>query len=568
MKRRVFTGAFPCVSFLLAILPTAAGATTFYVDPQNGSPAGDGSRSNPWKTLQQVIEDGLIEGKQCQSLPWTADCTMVVKNPGAPIKAGDTIRLLDGYHGEITLQDAYMDEPVTVEAEPGHTPRIKNLRCLGAGNWIFRGLSISPSHVDPYSPVSTLVMLENHNFRGPCRQVTVENCTIYSVWDTSGWSADDWNQLACSGIQVQGPDCQVINNYLRNVDFGISVSGPRARVVGNTVENFSGDGLRGIGDFGLFERNLVMNCYDVNANHDDGFQSWSTGPGGVGTGEVHGVVLRANTIINYTDPNQPHRGTLQGIGCFDGFYVDWVVENNVIITDHWHGITFLGARNVRVVNNTVVDINEVKPGPTWIRIGPHKDGTPSEGCLVRNNITMSLQVDNTVTEDHNLVIDFDWARSYFVDYAGYDLHLTADSPAIDAGSSLEAPPEDHDGVPRPQGAAVDMGAYEWTENPPSDGGTPDGGATDGDALDGGGTGDEGADAGSPDGGQVDDAGHDGGTPGDEPQADAGADGGGQQGGEDTPVKGSGCGCAHQRSSGCALALLVLAGLLTRRRSSG
>ena len=66
---------------------------------------------------------------------------------------------------------------------------------------------------------------------------------------------------------------------------------------------------------------------------------------------------------NYEDPNQPFRGTLQGLGCFDGFYIDWVIENNLVVTDHWHGISLCGAVNCRIVNNTVVDANDVSPGP-------------------------------------------------------------------------------------------------------------------------------------------------------------------------------------------------------------
>ena len=147
------------------------------------------------------------------------------------------------------------------------------------------------------------------------------------------------------------------------MNFGISVTGASNVVERNVIENFSGDGLRGLGDYGVFEFNTVKNCYDVNANHDDGFQSWSVGPGGVGTGVVRGIVLRGNRILNYEDPNQPHRGTLQGIGCFDGFFEDWIIENNEILTDHWHGITLSGARNCRIVNNTVVDLNTTSPGP-------------------------------------------------------------------------------------------------------------------------------------------------------------------------------------------------------------
>ena len=76
---------------------------------------------------------------------------------------------------------------------------------------------------------------------------------------------------------------------MRNVRFGISVGGASARIQNNLVDGFSADGLRGLGDDGLFEYNRVQNNLiqdPPDANHDDGFQSWSVGPGGVGTGEV------------------------------------------------------------------------------------------------------------------------------------------------------------------------------------------------------------------------------------------------------------------------------------------
>ncbi len=442
----------------------------FYLDPVNGKIDGDGSIVNPLPSLQEVIEKKLISGYQCETLPYKPDCNKVLKNPDAPIKGGDRLLLMNGYHGSITIQDLYQNDPVIVEAAPGHKPRIKNIRCLGASKWVLRGLYISPSFAEPYEKVSTLVVFENHNFRGPCTDSVIEGSEIFSVKDTSQWTQDDWNNLSCSGISVQADNCEVKNNYLKNVNFGISVSGKNAKVIGNTVENFAGDGLRGLGDYGLFEDNLVMNCYAVNQNHDDGFQSWSVGTDGqVGTGEVKGVILRGNMIINYTDPNQPFRGTLQGIGCFDGFYTDWVVENNVIITDHWHGISFYGAKNVRIINNTVVDINTESPGPPWIRINPHKDGRPSEGCIVRNNITTSLQVGSETISDHNLKIDSVWAEKYFVNYAGFDLHLTPDSPAIDSGESEFAPLYDKDKVKRPQGNAVDLGAYEYVPPQPDAG---------------------------------------------------------------------------------------------------
>ena len=198
------------------------------------------------------------------------------------------------------------------------------------------------------------------------------------------------------------------------------------------MDGFCGDGLRGLGDDEVFEYNLVKNARDVNADHRDGFQSWSVGTGGVGTGVVRNITLRGNVIIGH-EPGVRFAGTLQGIGCFDGTYEGWVVENNVVLTDHWHGISFYGARNLRIANNTVLDLNAIDPGPPWIMVTAHKDGTPSRDTLVRNNLTTDLRVSgDNVLADGNLLLPADPA-GFFVDLAHLDVRLAAGSPAIDRG---------------------------------------------------------------------------------------------------------------------------------------
>jgi MYXO-CTERM domain-containing protein len=537
----------------------AARAADFYVDPAAGAPTNDGSAGAPWSTLERVIADGKF---------------------GTAIQAGDTVWLRSGYHGPAVLRNGTYAPPITIAAAAGATPQLQRVSFQQTQGWVLAGVEISPSFAAAYA-AGTMVSVD-----GNSSDVEVRGCRIFSVADASGWTADQWINTASSGVDVSGDRVAIRNCLVRNVRFGISVTGADALIEGNQVVNFSADGLRGLGDYGTFQYNEVKNIYvdstDGDDNHDDGFQSWSVGPGGVGTGEVVGVVLRGNLFISTADPGLPFRTSMQGIGCFDGFFTDWIVENNVVITDHWHGISFYGMRGGRIVNNTVIDVNTVSPGPPWIMVTAHKDGTPSENVVVRNNLSTDLNATGTnVTSDHNTVITMAELGTYFVDPAVFDLHLLATAPAVNAGSPDLAPALDRDGIPRPQGAAVDLGAYEWHDPsvepvdggppPPLDGGLPfpdDGGGLppdDGGAADAApGPEPDAAPVAPPDGapadGAVDAPARDG------PVADdaaAAADGG--SGPAAAGALESGCGCrAGGAPAGPAL-FLLLGALLPRRR---
>ena len=435
--------------------PAPAGGNTYYLDPVNGRNDNAGTQDSPWGSLQSVVEDNMIETRAYTGLPYNGTNALAVKNPGAPIKAGDTLVLLDGFHGEFYLRGAYNEFTITIEAAVGQRPSLSRIFLSAGANWLFKGLTVSPSQAPAYS-ANTLITVESHSWHGPSSHVVIDNCELYSVPDATAWSSDDWNTLACNAVQVSGDCMTVRGNTCRNVDFGISISGNNALISGNLVENFAGDGMRGLGNDLVFEYNVVKNCYAVNANHDDGFQSWSIND----DPPRERVVLRGNTFINYEDPNQPFRGTLQGIGCFDGFYIDWVIENNLVITDHWHGISLYGAINCRIINNTVVDLNDASPGPPWIMVNPHKDGTPSRSCVIRNNIAATITATGDTEADHNLLLTD--RNALFINPALFDFHLRPDAQdAIDTGSNLLAPAIDLDGVTRPQGTGVDLGCYEY-----------------------------------------------------------------------------------------------------------
>ena len=404
-------------------------AASYYVDPVNGDMDDPGAADCPWRTLAEVFSRNI------------------------PFEGGDTIYLRSGYHGDVTVKGLNASY-VTIKALPGQSPAASRIRIKNARFWRIEGLEISPQFAEKYTQQTMVDIAES------TADISIENCKLYSAKDISKWSPEDWVAKSCFGILARGTRIRLTNNHLLNVDHGITILGKQNIVEGNMIENFSGDGIRALGDDCVYRRNIIRNCYDVDDNHDDGIQSWSTGPNGVGTGVVKNVTIDGNLIISSTRDNRKYKGTLQGIGCFDGMYENWLVVNNVIIVDHWHGISLYGAKNCKIVNNTVVDINEQEPGPPWILINKHKKGFASTGNLIRNNLAKKfISKPDVGLIDHNMTITRH--EDFFENYDKFDLHLKPDCPAIDAGSNDQIPANDFFENPRVQGRRADIGAIEY-----------------------------------------------------------------------------------------------------------
>ena len=372
------------------------------------------------------------------------------------VQGGDTITLLSGTYGTLTISGKNNNSFVVIRASIGATALFSSINFNNSSYWELVGVEIKPRYTSGADGKNAVNLDGNY--------LTIKNCNINYSDDISGWTDSDWLARAGNGIVMDGTNLTVMGNTITVVDHGIGSGASNSLVSGNLIANFRGDGIRGLGDDVIYEYNIIKNSFDVDDNHDDGFQSWSVGPGGVGTGVVKNITLRGNTIINYEDPNQPYRGNLQGVGLFDGMFENWVVENNLVITDHWHGISFYGAINCKIINNTVVD-NDLTPSPDpWIMVIDHKNGTPSSGVTVRNNISTDFSFSGGVTEDHNIEITMSQASTYFFNPSGGtgNYHLISTSPAIDAGSNLSAPNSDKDGITRPQGTGFDIGCYEYT----------------------------------------------------------------------------------------------------------
>jgi len=91
-------------------------------------------------------------------------------------------------------------------------------------------------------------------------------------------------------------------------------------------------------------------------------------------------------------------------------------------------------------------------------------GATGSGLVIDNNISYGNGQGNLTVQDSTIgYTSTRWNHNdpRFVNAAAGDFHLQAGSPAIDAGLTESAVPTDFEGVPRPQGAAYDIGAYEY-----------------------------------------------------------------------------------------------------------
>lgn len=232
-------------------------ASTFYVDPTSGSMLNDGSFTLPWSILQEVFDQNLIETKSYSPLPYSSASTLQPKNVGAPVMAGDTLMLRNGYHGTIFYRGIYNMDYITIMNQVGHQPAIGNIQISAASKFIFDGLLITPEAA-PIFFNAQLFHLESHGYHGPSRDVIIRNCTLKGISDASAWGLTEWNAVG-SCIKIAGNKTLVENCTCLNIDEGISISADSCEVRDNEVVNFAGDGMRGQGSHLLFEHNLVKN---------------------------------------------------------------------------------------------------------------------------------------------------------------------------------------------------------------------------------------------------------------------------------------------------------------------
>ena len=407
-------------------------AATYYVAP-NGNNNNPGTAIQPWATLQKAVD---------------------------AVAPGDVIIVRAGtYAGCRIGKSGIANSPITLKADAGARPLINSLAStnrhqslieienfdLRVSYWVIDGFEISgaPRHG---------VDIRNADY------ITVQNCFSHNNGSTSvrgdgiflGFSERptlQFNELSFNSehglYHSNSADYPTIrgNRLHHNTNAGIHINGDLSQ---------GGDGVI---SFGLIEKNVI----------------WENGAGGG-----------------------------SGINC-DGLS-DSVIRNNLLFANRASGISLYaidaaaGASRNQVLHNTIIQAASGR----WCLNIPASDGIASPtGNIVKNNIFIHPGTRGSVTtysasalqSDYNIVVNrfsqddgntfitlsawqaagqdqhsiVSTPETLFVDVANNNYRLKTGSPALNAGTTSNVT-EDADGVPRPQGAAADIGCYESAAN--------------------------------------------------------------------------------------------------------
>jgi hypothetical protein len=284
-----------------------------------------------------------------------------------------------------------------------------------------------------------------------------------------------WRARITASSKVSLGIVQIAGNYIDFAGFdvsgrggdgtvGIVVPGSYVRVIGNLVHDVivaCDGGTNGGGGIVAGGGNPDYRNHDIevigNLVHDVvGTPTRRC----VGVQGIYASVARVSMVNNVSYRN--------GDNCITSWHAatQLTIANNTAVDCPGAGITVSSGEsgatrgNVRtiVVNNIVYGNGKgiVETTDGVHRVGPNR---------YINNLVFRSRTDNEPRAGDSLAHGAIVSGTLMVDPklmgASQHYRLSRRSPAIDAGTNIAAPQTDFDGVHRPQGKRVDIGAFEW-----------------------------------------------------------------------------------------------------------
>jgi hypothetical protein len=312
-------------------------------------------------------------------------------------------------------------------------------------------------------------------------------------------------------MTITGSYCELLNNTIHNTGatWGI-VRMNSGSMTGCLIKNNRYYGSTGPGDdlpvFIVSGTNHILEGNEIGPGKDlDAFRVWGVGH-----------VIRGNYIHDFNFSSSSSRAHMDAIQTFcigggesrsitfeDNLVVnldgqiamtenngspgcrDWDVRNNIYVNVRQQAS--VGIPNFRFYNNTLYNVG----GETNLVMYMYDAAGKSDytGATIRNNLIVTggtisnySQVMSVGRTGSNVQISNNFVTKMngfgglagnsepsgvnggdpkFIDASRMDFSLQSNSPAINRGATATAAPVDYEGVARPQGGGVDIGAFEY-----------------------------------------------------------------------------------------------------------
>lgn len=445
MRVAILVGVLLLLPVSSHFLWSYASGATYYVSP-SGIDTNPGTETQPWQTIQKAA-DTLVAGD-----------TVYIKAGTYPEKV---IPLNSGNAGNYINYAAYPGDTVTIDgAGIQLASYLDGLIYLTEISYIkISGLKITNAGPNINN---CGILLEDASY------ITIENNHTYNtvssgigVWDCNNIILDGNEvELACNDgeqecISVSGTDTfEIMNNHVHD-------SGP------GTI---GGEGI--CPKDGSFNGKVYNNhVHDLNNRLGIYIDAWDKHTYDI---EVYSNIVHDMKKADGFTVASETGGLLENIKIYNNLSYNNGV-NGLTISVNGEPLSKHPMKGIYVVNNTFYN-----NGVDWGG-GIVMENTEAEDIVIRNNILSQNNTfqaleeipDNNFTMDHNLIDGF---RDYeseiygddyitgdplFVSTSEPDFHLQENSPAIDKGSSTDAPGDDYEGTARPQGLGYDIGAFEY-----------------------------------------------------------------------------------------------------------
>lgn len=320
----------------------------------------------------------------------------IVLRPGQPGSLGAAIqkavrdgarriRLGAGQYGPMTLQ-GLRGLPTEIIGEADTVIDATSIRgCEGLSfqQLTFRGVRASPT-------IPGLVIVDPSS-----KGLSFERCNFSTEESSTTWGPQDWIDrpygvgLFVRGRNVSVSDCRFFN--LRNC---LYLGGDGSAVKGCNFESFGNDAIEfGANDIRI-QSNRIRGGHHTPAEqlHADGIQGFPAPNGGL----FSNILIDGNTI-EFAGPGD----YMQGIVVFDGRWRNMRVTNNSLRLNHWNAIAIYGVDDIVVEGNSVATIDPTRR--VWIEVRASKEGRPSSGVIVRDNVAPMFRTAGDATTARNKI---------------------------------------------------------------------------------------------------------------------------------------------------------------------